>query len=152
MDLRNLSTYQAGILQSSAHRALGVYVSQLLQPYGLTMMQWFVLGLVFDAGKDGARMTELTKQLDTTMSFVTNHINRLESMNLVTRKVDTKDTRVRIVTIRSNARKKVEQIEREVRQGMRQGVYSRITQDEMRTYLTVLYKLSSVNDDQTDIK
>jgi DNA-binding MarR family transcriptional regulator len=145
MDIRKLSTYQAGIMQSSAHRAVGAFVANLLKPHGLTMMQWFVLGIVYDAGNNGARMTELTKQLDTTMAFVTNHINRLESMGLVSRKVHETDTRVRIVTIKPAGKKMVNKIETELRQGMRDGVYSLVSSEEMKTYLTVLYKLTSID-------
>lgn len=144
MDLRNLSTYQAGIMQSSAHRALGAFVAQLLQPYGLSMMQWFILGLVHDAGPNGARMSELTKQLDTTMGFVTNHINRLESMKLVSRTVDPIDTRARIVKLVPSARQKVEKIEADLRVGMREGVYSRVSSAELMTYLKVLSKLTDI--------
>lgn len=144
MDLRKLSTYQAGIMQSSAHRALGVFVTRLLQPHGLTMMQWFVLGLIHDAGKTGMRMTTLAEQLNTTMAFVTNHINRLESMGLVTRTVDAIDTRARIVKLEPAARKKVEKIETELRAGMREGVYSLVSTEELLTYLKVLSKFAAI--------
>lgn len=144
MDLSNMPTYHAGIAQSKAHRSLGVLVSGLLKKHQLTMLQWFMLGLIYDAGKKGVRVTDIAKQLDTTKAFVTKHLNILEDNGLITRSVGFKDTRSRIVRLTDETRPKVLKIERELREDMRSSIYQKIKPEELQVYIKVLTQLSMI--------
>ena len=53
MDASTVTTYQAALLQAQAHRSLNVMKNNILKPYGISIMQWVVLGAVFDAGGKG---------------------------------------------------------------------------------------------------
>lgn len=147
MDLSTVSTYHAGILQSKAHRSLKNLVNGLLEKYDLTMLQWFILGLVHDAGKKGIRISDIAQQLDTTLAFVTNHINLLETRQLVHRSVDESDTRVRIVVLAPGSKAKVEAIEKDLRKVMRSAIYDAIDPKEFSVYIKVMTQLAMVDKD-----
>ncbi len=144
MDLSKTPTYHAGIAQSKAHRVLRALMAKLLAKHDLTMMQWFILGVIYDADKKGLRITDLADYVDTTMAFITNHVNLLESKGLVTKTVDPKDTRVRIVKIEPKAKSKVHKIEEDLRVEMRQTLYSTIKTSDLATYVRVLEQIASI--------
>ena len=142
MDLSKIPTYHAGIAQSRAHRSLGVLIAGWLKKYDVTMLQWFMLGLVYDAGSKGIRITDIAAQLDTTKAFVTKHINILEAKALVIRSIDAKDTRSRIVNLTPAARPQVEEIEQALRADMRSTIYKSIKPDELAIYIKVMSQLA----------
>jgi DNA-binding MarR family transcriptional regulator len=144
MNLAQIPTYHAGIVQSRAYRVLKQLMSSLLKKHGLTMMDWAMLGLVYDAGRAGIRITDLATSLDTTKAFVTSHINVLEAKRLVTRAVGSADTRTRIVKISPNARAKVQKIEQQLRTDMRQTLYGSIKPSDLAVYVSVLNQIASV--------
>jgi len=144
MDLSKVPSYKAGIAQSRAHRALGIIASHWLKDKGITMLQWFILGLVYEAGEKGIRITDIAQELDTTKAFVTKHINTLEANHLVTRNVGKEDSRSRIVRLTKEARPKVIEIEQELRAGMRLSIYKEIKPEELAVYVKVLSQLSTL--------
>ena len=145
MDLTRIPTYHAGIAQSKAYRILRQLMASLLKKHGLTMMDWAMLGLVYEAGKKGVRITSLAEQLDTTKAFVTTHINLLEAKELVTRGVDASDTRAKIVKIHSGAKSTVQKIEAELRADMSKNLYSVISPADLSAYVKVLNQIASIN-------
>ena len=145
MDLSQVPTYRAGIAQSKAHRALSVMVTRLLKKHDISMLQWFILGLVHDAGKRGIRITDIAIELDTTKAFVTKNINLLEAKQLVSRSIGTKDTRSRIVILTPQARPLAVKIEHELRSDMRANIYQDVQPDELATYVKVLTHLSKLS-------
>lgn len=144
--LRTITTYQAGILQSSAHRLLQKYSDEVLRPYGITKMQWMITGSILDAGKDGIRITDLAKLLDTTLSYLTNTINLLESKGILERTTLDTDERAKMVTVSPAFIPKCREIEKDLRAHLREVIYKDITQDEFLTYMKVLHKLSSIQE------
>jgi DNA-binding MarR family transcriptional regulator len=144
MGLAETPTYYAGIMQSKAYRVLKQLMAKLLKKHDLTMMDWAMLGLVYEAGRKGIRITDLAAQLDTTKAFVTNHINLLEAKRLVSRAVDVTDTRARIVKLEPKARPKVAQIEKELRADMREHLYGTIAPSELEAYVRVLNQIASI--------
>lgn len=145
MNLSHITTYHAGIVQARAYRILKGLMTDALKKHGLSMMQWAIVGLVYDAGKKGIRITELAKKLDTTLAFVTNHINVLESKDLVRRELDEADSRVRVVILNAKHRKSVKSIEKEVRSDLRKVVGDNISLRELAIYVKVLEKISNTH-------
>lgn len=139
-----LTTYQAGILQSSAHRLLQKYSDDILRPYGITKMQWMITGSVLDAGKDGIRITDLAKMLDTTLSYLTNTINLLESKGILQRTTNDKDERAKLVTVDPRFIPKCREIEKDLRIHLRDVIYKDISHEDFQTYIKVLQKLSQI--------
>lgn len=145
MDLSSIRTYHAGLAQSKAYRVLRLLMAKLLKKHDLTMMQWAVIGLVYEAGSKGVRISDLAKQVDTTLAFITNTVNTLVAKDTLVRHTDPKDSRVRIVTIAPKYARSVMVIERELRRDMREVLGSDIPLKELAIYLKVLDQLAKLD-------
>ncbi len=143
IDLSSLATYEVGVMQSSAHRLMSKIKSHYLEQYDLTAMQWFALGYINDAGPDGMSLTALKDILDTTMPFITNTINLLESKGLIRKITKPGDNRTKIVFINPSYKPLLKQIEVGLRDELRRELYGNdtITRDELQTYVNVIYKM-----------
>lgn len=144
MNISEMTTYQAGVAQSAAYRNLNKLFSDMLSEHGLTCMQWFVVGTIYDAGPDGIQLTLLSTKLQTGLPFITNTINLLESKGLVERKNSLTDSRSKRVSITEHYRPKCKQIEQDLRAQLRKSIYAEIAPEDLRIYLRVLYKLSRI--------
>lgn len=142
-NLHQISTYEASVYQSQAYRELKQLKAKLLKKHGLTMMQWVILGLVYDAGKNGIRISALAERLATTLAFVTNTVNSLEAMKLVIRKTETVDTRAKSVILKSGKEDLVRRIEHDLRQELKKSIYSKVSPEELQQYMNVLVKFAS---------
>ena len=147
MDLSKITTYQAGVIQASANRKLQKMTDAILLQYGLTKMQWFIIGTVLDAGSKGIRLSELSERLGTTMSYLTNTVNILESRGILDRKSHEEDTRSKIITVNVGYVSKCSEIEKTLRDGMRRSIYSQIDPIEFKTYIKVMDDLASIDPD-----
>ncbi len=144
-NLATITTYQAASQQSRAFRELKLLKDHVLSPHGLTGSQWLVLGFIYDSGHDGVRITTLADLLDTTQAFITNTVNVLESKGYVLRKADKTDSRAHSVVLKSKFTSVVEKIEQEVRSALRREIYSKVTPEELKTYVYVLSKFATKN-------
>lgn len=140
--LTDVTTYQSGVVQASAYRVVKHHTAHLLKDFGLSCMQWFVIGTVLDAGSKGLRISDLARQLDTTLAYMTNTVNLLESRGILHKKIHEHDARTKLVTVNSGYKKTVRKIETELRERLREKLYQNISRSELTTYVTVLYKLS----------
>ena len=142
-DISTITTYQSGIAQASAHRVVNRVVSDYLLEYGLTAMHWFTIGIIYDAGEKGIRISDLTKKLQTSIPFVTNTIALLESKGFVRKVAHAGDSRIKLVSIDPAYGPTVREIEDGLREHMRKVLYaeSGVTRDELQDYIHVLYKI-----------
>lgn len=143
-----ISTYQAGVVQSQAHRRLKKEVSEFLKPFGLTMMEWFALGLIKDSEHTGIRLTELSAELQTTLPYTTNLINGLMYKGFINRQSDGGDNRAKNLKLAPGIADKCEEIEKDLRAKMRLLIYSNISAKDLNTYVKVLYLIAN----QTNLK
>lgn len=143
--LSEITTYQAGLAQSMMHRNIQKVSSEILKPYGITKMQWTIIGAVLDAGKDGIRMSDLAKVIGVTIPYLTNTLQILESKEYLVSKSSSEDKRSRIVYSNSSKAKQYEAIEQSLREGLREIIYSRVDYDEFQTYMHVLLKLKDID-------
>ncbi len=150
MNLTNISTYQAVMVQSSAHRLLQKLCDDILMPFDITKAQWTLIGAVKDHGKDGARLSDLAKEIGTSLPFLTNSINLLESKGILKRKDNKDDNRSKKVVVTTKFLRKCDDIETALRQGLRESIYSRIDPYEFRVYMKVLYELVEVGQEHLD--
>lgn len=144
MDISSITTYQAGVAQSSAYRNLNKLFSAMLKQHDLTSMQWFVLGTIHDAGTEGIQLTQLSTKLQTGLPFITNTINLLESKGMVERKGSPTDSRSKRVFITDTFRPTCEKIETDLVEKLRGSVYGNIDSDELRIYIKVLSQISQL--------
>lgn len=142
IELRNITTYQAGVYQARAFRALKQIKNRILEPYEISMMQWSVLGLIKDAGKTGVRTTVLAEQLDTTQAFISNTVSVLEAKKMVRRKADDQDHRAHCIIFNKKYDKLVEEIETKLRDELRKTIYVKVSPEELKTYMNVLVKFA----------
>lgn len=142
-DISQITTYQSGVAQATAHRLINRTITDFLLSYGLTPMQWFTLGFIFDAGKDGIRLSSLAKKLDTTLPYVTTKIALLESKGMVSKITHSGDSRIKLVSITPSYLETITEIETGLRQRMRNDLYGddNITREELTAYIHVLYKI-----------
>lgn len=137
-----LTTYQAGVMQATVHRSLQKYCDQVLNQYGISKSQWLVIGTVLDHGSTGIRLSELAKELDTTMAYLTNSINLLESKNILIRTVSRNDTRAKYVTVNPSFASQCKEIEETLRVSLRKLMYSNVNNDDFRIYMKVLHQIA----------
>lgn len=144
-DLSQITTYQAGVIQAMTHRLLQKHCDDILKKYGITKMQWLIIGTVSDAGPDGARVTDLAKILGTTLSYLTNTVNLLESKQILLRTAHKEDNRAKFIYLNPSYTDTSHEIESYLRQKLRTSIYANISQYEFRTYMKVLYRLAQVD-------
>jgi DNA-binding MarR family transcriptional regulator len=145
-DISQITTYESGVVQSAAHRLTMKIKSDFLSQYGLTTMQWFVIGFAYDAGDAGIRLNSLMKTLDTTMPFITSLVNNLELKGYIHKTSDTTDSRIKIAKLNPKYQGEVEEIEGGLRDRLRDELYGHdgITRDELNAYISVIYKISQI--------
>ena len=131
-------------MQSTAHRILQKHCDAVLKEYGVSKMQWLIIGTVLDAGKRGARITELSEKLGTTLPYLTTTINILESKHMVRRIENKQDNRSKLITVDPAFVPQCEEIEMVLRRTLRETVYAHIDPIEFRTYIKVLAQLSDI--------
>lgn len=146
-DISQITTYDSGVMQATAHRILTRIMTEYLTQHGLTSTQWFVVGYVYEAGERGVRLNDLMSTLDTTMPFITTTVNLLESKGFLHKVSDTSDSRVKIAKLNPSRAATVEKIEAGLREELRTKLYSEdaITREELSAYISVLYKIAQTN-------
>lgn len=149
--LGQISTYASGVIQSRVHRNLKKITGAIVQKHDLTMMQWFVIGTIYDHGDEGVRITDLAKQVDTTLAFLTNTINILQARKMVERLSHASDNRAKLVRVTNEFKKTIPIIEDSIRTDMRKVIYPNITPEELEIYIHVLMKLSQIPESKDNI-
>jgi DNA-binding MarR family transcriptional regulator len=144
MDITKISTYQAGVSLASATRNVHKIFTTLLRDHGVTCMQWFVLGTIFDSGSEGIKLSLLSDKLQTGLPFITNTINLLESKGWVERRGSLIDSRSKCVSVTDEARQKIHDIEADLRNRISTAVYRECSRDELTVFMEVLQGISKV--------
>lgn len=144
-DLAQVTTYQAGIVQAAAHRTLQKECDRILKPYGITKVQWLIIGAVLDAGEAGISISRLTQVLGTTMPYMTTSVTLLETKGWLVRNSNHQDNRSKLVTVAAGNVACCADIEQTLRNGLRATIYADIDPVEFRTYLKVLFQLRDVS-------
>ena len=116
--LKSNKTYKAGLLQAKVYRVLkGYSQDKLMQGYGLSTVDWALLGLLHDSG-EGMRPGVLAEELGVEPPFVTVIIAKLTKMELINMKMDKKDNRVKIFFLSLKGERMIPEIEMHLRKEM----------------------------------
>ncbi len=142
--LADVTTYQSGVAQARAFRIVKSHTAHFLKDYNLTCMQWFTIGTILDAGSNGIRISDLAKKLDTTLAYMTNTINFLESRGILLKVAHTYDARTKLVSVKPTYHKTCHKIEHALRLRLREVLYENLNHDELEVYVGVLYKLGQL--------
>jgi MarR family transcriptional regulator for hemolysin len=112
-----------------------------LEPYGLTMMEWALLGVVDETKNAGISPSELSQTIDVGLPMITGMVNRVEAMQLIDRKSTDKDKRRRVVVSTPKGRQIVKKVESQMRADF--GTWlSDVDRDELEAYVTVMKQLA----------
>lgn len=142
MKFTEIPTYRAAVTQSRAQRALKIKVSELLRSHGITMMQWSIIGLVFEAGKNGMRISDLAKELNTSMAFITTIVNILDAKGVVEKTSHERDSRAKVVRLSETFQPKVDEIETRMHAQLNEWLNTRANKKDLGTYFAVLSQLA----------
>ncbi|MGH7196609.1 MAG: MarR family winged helix-turn-helix transcriptional regulator [Candidatus Saccharimonadales bacterium] len=146
MDVTQMTTYQAAVIQARAHRVLKTKISYFLRDHGLTMMQWSIIGFVHQAGPQGIRISDIAHELDTSLAFITTSINVLEAKGFVKRDSHAHDNRAKLVRLTDDFQPKVAEIEKDLRKKASGWIRTAVTNDDIVTYLRVLTQIAKAGD------
>ncbi len=132
-------TYQAGLIQAKAHRALTNYMTTSLAPHELSLPEWALLGLL--AEHHNLRPSELADHLGVKPPVVTASLKHLDSLDMISRDTGGPDSRVVVISLSAHGKVQVESIEKILR--IELGAYLKdIKVPELMTYIRVLEKLA----------
>ncbi len=147
MNIRKIvTTYNIGLLQSKAYRILKFYTADILSQYGLTSIEWALLGQLLD-NNEGLKFVEVAGVLGVEAPFVTVLVDGLEKKGLVLRQNDTKDRRAKRITLTALGESKVPEVELVLRKDMKK-LLSDISRTDILCYLKVLDSIVQ-NSDKT---
>lgn len=143
MALGDFTTYQAGVLQARAYRNLREFMTSHLKEHEYTMMEWALVGLVYDyTSEGGARVGQLATILDVEISLITNMLNVLERRDLIKRIVDSSDKRARRIVTTRKAEADVKKIEKKMRTEMKKWL-GNVSTRQLFSYVRTLQKLAT---------
>lgn len=145
IDLSQITTYQAGATQAYMHRKLQKVCDDILRPFGITKMQWLIIGTVLDTQHQGIRISDLAEKLGTTLSYLTTSINLLESRGILERRDNSTDTRSKLILVQDSYVPICQEIETTLRAGLRKTIYASIDPKEFGIYIKVMSELAAVN-------
>lgn len=130
-----VATYEAGLLQARAHRALRNRLSTQLEKHDLTLPEWALLGQLHEKGS--LRLTEISAVLAVESPLATNLVNGLSRKDLVERRRDTADARAKQVRLTAKGQALVPQTEKALRRDLREFLRE-VPPAKLAAYLEVL--------------
>jgi len=145
VNLSQITTYQAGIIEATCHRNTQKVIDELLKNYDLTTMQWLLIGAIFDNNGAPINLTILAKRLNTGLSYITNMLNLLESKSIVERYTSSNDNRIKSIRIVPSYEETIANIERHLRAVLRNAIYSKVSPEDFKIYLKVMTIIGSNN-------
>jgi len=134
-DVLSLRSYNVGILQGSAYRALNTRLDEVLHPFEISIPEWKLLGKLVD--EDGSKPTELSHFLDVEPPHITKMIDKLAKKKLVQIVPDVEDARAKFIIPTKKGKKYIADIEPKVRTSLR-GLFADVSLPEMAVYIKVL--------------
>lgn len=136
----NLPTWQAGLLQAQAYRALSNHMTAALAPYELSVPGWALLGLIEESGE--LRISEAADLMSVKPPVATKMITRLEELGMLMRRDQEGDSRVSIISLTPEGLQRVGEVEGELRKSMR-SFLGDIPLAELLIYIRVLRRLAA---------
>jgi DNA-binding MarR family transcriptional regulator len=145
VDKKGYTTYDIGILQSSAYRKLQSLSKQVLKNHELTPNMWAVLGVLFhqhEKNSGEVSASKLAEKLELKLPFMTKTLATLQQGGWITVRAGKVDARIKNILLTKRAHKKIPFIEKEVKSEMRKLLGS-IEPDDMRGYISTLQHITS---------
>ena len=109
-----LKTYKIGLLQTKAYRILNQETAKALKPFGITPIDWALLGLLYEASQEGLRLSQLAIELGVEAPYITEQSESLIKQKWITVTPTPSDKRVKLMALTDHARKKIPNIEKKL--------------------------------------
>jgi DNA-binding MarR family transcriptional regulator len=139
-------TYELGIAEMLMARQANNFRNRALKPYGLSSVEWFVLGLIQSKSAEGGiRVTDLATILDVQTTYITATLNSLRAKGYVDSLKDHGDARVRLLVITPKGSKAVTIIEGYMQTEMAKILQGKVTGQQLENYLAILQQLTQVD-------
>ena len=134
-----LTTYNTGLVQTKAYRALKNRTDFLLKDHNISTVSWAFLGSLYEHTL-GMRSTELAEVLGVEPPFVTQIYQSLHKQGFVEMKIVPEDRRAKLIILTVMGRKFVEVTEKYLRKEMR-VLLKDLSIKEILTYIKVISKI-----------
>jgi DNA-binding MarR family transcriptional regulator len=139
-DLKNsTTTYNFGVLQTKVYRLLKSETDRVLKPYGISTVEWALLGLLYD-NKEPLKLIQTAEVLGVEPPFVTAIADELEKQGFMLRTNSKEDKRAKLLELSSKGKKLVEAAEPHIRKETK-FLLEGVGLKEMLTYRSVLVKI-----------
>lgn len=118
----------------------------ILEPYQLSSVEWFVMGVVLSKSADGGiRITDLATLFDVKTTYITAIVNKLKSLDFVSAVTDSTDARVRLVVITKKGAKAAETIEVKIQAAAEKALQDKVTDEQLGGFFKVMHELAYNN-------
>lgn len=135
-----LKTYQAGLLQSKAHRALTAFMTAQLAKHNLSLPQWAALGVLSEETE--VSPSTIAGILGVKPPVATKVLNELVHKRLLKRTKHERDHRAAVLHLTAEGIALVGVVEQQLRKELR--IYlADIKISELMTYIQVLNKIAA---------
>ncbi len=133
-------TYEAGLSQSLAYRALSKFMAKFLRRFSLSLPEWKLLGHLGEARKMSPG--QIAELIGVRAPIATRLLKDLEAKSLLTRERNSSDSRRVGVTITTKGVQAIRDIEKELRPALARFLYD-IDAEELAAYLRVTRQLAN---------
>ncbi|GAC1370337.1 MAG: hypothetical protein NVSMB39_3150 [Candidatus Saccharimonadales bacterium] len=137
-DQRN--TYDLGLVQAQAYRALNIYMAQCLRKYELTMAEWAALGRICDSGE--LRVSDIARELSVEVPRVIVLLKNLERRAYASRAAGASDKRVIMISPTATGRAIKDEVEQAIKNDMRLFMLG-VKPKDLAAYIKVLHFLAA---------
>lgn len=108
------SLFDMCLVHTRADRALRMFVSNALESYNVTFMEWLMLSITCQGPSTGVGMTAVAQELDVTLPQVTSLANKLLEHGLIEQEIQAHDRRARNVVPTAKGRRVWQTVERQI--------------------------------------
>ena len=138
-DRFDMKTYNVGILQDQAYRALKKQTNLILADYNITSFDWAILGLLFESSA-GINAIDLAEEIGVSQAFISKVLKRLKSIKYIEIKKG-EDARYKKIYLSELGMSKVLEIEPMLKKGMRPLIKG-VSVTDLYSYINVLKKIA----------
>lgn len=137
--------YQACLLHSRADRVLRTVVSNQLERFNVTMMEWLLLGVVNEGPKDGITLSKIADVLDVSQPQVTALMDKVLAQKLAKQKILKQDRRSRSVVLTTRGKHLLEKIETSIADYIRNWLND-VPPEQLQAYWETIRYISQHRD------
>ncbi len=136
-------SYEVGIAHMLLTRKMSNLRNTILEPYQLSSVEWFVMGIVLSKSNDGGiRITDLATLFDVKTTYITAIVNKLKALGYVSAVSDSTDARVRLVVVTKKGVKAAEAIESKIQTAAERALQDKVTDEQLSGFFKVLHELA----------